>query len=618
MGRYVTLRDTVELSALFDDLKRRHAERDWRMSQVAHIRANNADAVASGMFSDQWPKPVVANFIDSAAHDLAEVAAPLPAVSCNASNAVEDASRKRAEKRTRIANYYVEASRLQTQMYTGADRYFTYGFLPFRVEPQMKEMRPHITLDDPMGAYPDMDRWGNVVAYAKKWSLPVETLARMFPEHASEIRGRTGGGQVSSSGMMELVRWEDEDCTTMFISERPGLQLAYTRNPLGKCMVSIAKLPSFDDQTRGQFDDVLWVQLAKAKMAMLKLEAAQLAVEAPIALPNDVQELAVGSGAIFRSATPEKVRRVSLDVPPTIFAEEQALEKELRLGSRYPEARTGGVDANIITGRGIQALMGGFDTQVKTAQTMLAQAQQDTLAMCFALDEKLWPDERKKIAGTENGQAYAISYTASKDIKGDHTVSVDYGLMAGLDPNRALVWGLQARSDKLISRSFLRKNLSVSLNSTLEEEIIDIEDGRDALKQAVAGYVQAIPVMAQQGQDPGVIVRSMSKLIQSRKRGDSIEDAVAFAFEPDPEPEPDPAEVAAAEGGVGPDGAPAEGGSADVPLGMDAATGQLRGVPQGQAGTPPGGRPDMRTMLAGLTAGGQPNLTASVSRRRTF
>lgn len=610
--------DISDIYQRYDDLRQRYADRDQRMLQVAQIRANNADAVAPGIFNEDWPKSVVANFVDAAAHDLSEVIAPLPAINCNASNAGDDAARKRADKRTRIANYYVEASRLQTQMYSGADRYITYGFLPIRVELNMKDQRPHITLDDPMFAYPEMDRFGNCVGYAKRWYMPADKLAALYPEWRSEILG-AGKRSISGNSMLELVRWEDDHSTVMFVPERSGLVLAQVRNPIGRCPVVVAQMPSFDSEMRGQFDDVLWVQLARAKMAMLKLEAAHKAVSAPLALPQDVSHIALGGDAVVRSATPEKIRRVDISVPSSIFAEDQALEKEMRMGARYPEARSGSVDANIITGRGIQQLMGGFDTQVKTAQVMFAQALQDVVAIAFEMDEKVWPTVKKEIRGTENGQAYSITYTPERDIKGDFTVSVDYGLMAGLDPNRALVWGLQARSDKLISRQFLRKNLPVSLNSTLEEEIIDIEEGRDALKQAVSGYVQAIPILAQQGGDPGQIVRSMSKLIQARRSGKPIEEAVEIAFQPDAPPpqEAENPQENAAEGGVEEQGA---GGAVDngVPIGLDAATGTLRGVPMGQQGSPPGGRPDIRTMLAGLTQGGQPNLQASVQRKRTF
>lgn len=590
--------DVYEAARRFDFLKRASQQRDVVMTQVFQVRQGDTSALAPGLFPSEWPKGVTANFIDTVARDLAEVIAPLPSINCSSTSEVDDRARRKADKRTQIANHYVEASRLQTAMFGGADDYLTYGFLPFRVEPNLAEHRPHIHVESPLGGYPQVDRWGRVVAYANRYLRTAGQLAAEFPEHAERL---VGNGDRDR--MVELVRWADDESTMLFITEGSPMLLARIRNPLGRCPVFVAFRPG----GTGQFDDVIWLQLARAYMGVKKLEAVEMSVDAPIALPSDVQHLPVGANAIFRSATPEKIRRVPLEVPSGVFAEESALQSDMRLGARYPEGRSGTMDASIITGKGVQALMGGFDTQVKTAQSIIGEALQDALSACFELDERLWPERRKTVSGHENGAPYTLTYTPSRDIKGNYAVNIEYGLMAGLDPNRALVWGLQARADKLVSRSWLRQNLPVAMNVTQEEATVDIEDGRDALKQALAGYVQAIPVMAQNGQDPGEIVRAMTVVIDARKKGKPIEDAVAEAFAP---PEPPPT----AEAPAGAGGAAGEPGF-DVPEGLR-SSGLLEGVASGQAGMPPGGRPDLATMMAGLTQGGQPNLSVGVSRRQ--
>lgn len=601
----------AELAAIvqrYEAVKRTFAARDQKMARVTAVRQGNISSLAPGLFPEAWPQPVVANFVDIAARDLAEVIAPLPAVNCNPSDVVDDTSRTRANKRTKIANFYMEASRLSTAMFAGADSYLTYGFLPFRIEANLEENRPHIHVESPVGGYPEYDRWGNVVAYGKRWMMPAGTLAAQYPEYTRAI---LGDGGDSRDRMVELVRWSDADGTTMFLNSGSGLVLSYVRNPLGRCPVVVASRPDISGQPQGQFDDVLWVQLARSYMAMLKLEAAHKAVEAPIALPQDVQHLPIGGNAVMRSANPEKIRRVSLDVPSTVFAEESALQSEMRLGSRYPEGRSGMTDASIITGKGVQALMGGFDTQVKTAQRILGESLQDAISMCFELDEKVWPEGKKTVSGVQHSQPYTLKYTPARDIKGDYTVDVEYGLLGGLDPNRALVWGLQARSDKLVSRSWMRRNLPVSLNVVAEEQLIDIEDGRDALKQAIAGYVQALPVMAQNGQDPAKIVKALATVIDARKHGKSIEEAVALAF---PEPEPETPAENTAEGGIEEPGQP--GGPNMGALGAD---GLMRGVAPGQQGEAPnGGRPDLATMMAGLSASGAPHMGVTVQRRQAI
>ena len=129
------------------------------------------------------------------------------------------------------------------------------------------------------------------------------------------------------------------------------------------------------------------------------------------------------------------------------------------MGARYPEGRQGVSQGSIVTGRGVEALMGGFDTQVKTAQLVLAEALKQVFELCFEMDEKLFGNVEKTVRGVDAGAPYEITYTPLKDIDGDYTVDVTYGLMAGLNPNQALVFGLQARGDQLISRDFLRRQM---------------------------------------------------------------------------------------------------------------------------------------------------------------
>jgi hypothetical protein len=88
---------------------------------------------------------------------------------------------------------------------------------------------------------------------------------------------------------------------------------------------------------------------------------------------------------------------------------------------------------------------------------------------------------------------------------------------------------------------------------------------RDSLAGSLAATAQAIPSMAAQGQDPSDIINKMAMVIEARRRGKDIEDAVLESFAP-PEPAPEemmpeppmPAEqmLAAMGGGVAPEQAP--------------------------------------------------------------
>jgi hypothetical protein len=427
-----------------------------------------------------------------------------------------------------------------------------------------------------------------------------------FPEHESVIRGRyTGGGQ---NAQLDLIRYHDKDQTVLFLPERKDFVLAKSKNPIGKILVVCAVRPGIDshETMRGQFDDVLWVQVARSRFATLSLEAAQKSVQAPFALPADVNVLEIGPDSTIRSAQPEKIRRVNLDVPQGLFQESAALDQELRVGARYPEGRLGQQSGSIVTGRGVEALMGGFDTQVKTAQNVLAGAFRDVMEICFMLDEAVFGNTEKTVRGVDAGSPYEITYTPSKDIAGEHIVDVTYGLMAGLNPNQALVFGLQARGDQLISRDFLRRQMPWEVNVTMEEQKIEIEKMRDALIQAVSGYAQAIPILAQNGGNPGEILSKLAAIISGRSKGRALEDIVTEAFTP-PEPAapaPGSPEEAAmqAQGG-------APGGTE-----LNPRTGLPPSVVPGEAGMGPGGRPPVQQLLAGLNSRGNPTLAASVAR----
>ena len=574
-----------EITAKVTRLQTKYAARDGRMRDVLSVRQGDISKVFPTMFSDEYSKPLVANIIDVSARDLAEAMAPLPSFNCSASNVVSDSARKFADMRGRIANFYVDSSELSVQMYTGADWYNTYGMMIGRVELDYENNNPTIKLINPFGAYPEVDRFGRCISLTQIVGMDAQTLASMYPEFYNEIVGRNQ--YTPGSPYLSLVRYHDKDQDTIYLPERKDLVLASTPNPIGECMVRIAMRPSIDGESRGQYDDVLGVQLARARFAVLQIQAAEKSIQAPIAIPQDVQELALGPDSIMRSANPQGIRRVPLELPAGVFGESQVLERELRTGARYPETRSGNSDASVVTGRGVQALQAGFDTQIKAAQAHFARMFVQLIGICFKTDEKLFGNTVKEIRGIDDGTPFTMKYSPAKAIGGDYTVDVRYGIMSGMNPNNATVALLQMRSDKLVSRDYVRRELPIEINVTQEEQKVDIEEMRDALRTAVAQTALAIPQMVAQGQDPTKILASFADMIKGRQKGLSIESVVEKAFTPEPQP-------AAPEMGMQPPVA----GAAPAP-----ASQPIPGQPGGMApaaGGPPQGKPDIASLLASI------------------
>lgn len=594
------------VAAKVEALRQAATERDQRMMDIMSIRSGEVEKAFPEQFSEDFPKPIIANFIDIAAKDVSETLAVLPTFNCSATNMVSDAARKAADKRTKGASYYLQHSQVQTQMYRGADWYVSFGFMPITVEPDFDAQCPRIVFETPMGGYPEFDRWGRTVSFTRRFKKRINELCTEWPEYASIIAGTE---EQSSSSQLELILYRDADQTTLYIPDRGDTVLSSVPQPLGECPVKVARRPSVDDTTHGQFDDIVWVQLARHRFAMLAMESAELSVEAPLALPLDVQEFAVGPHATLRSNNPEKIRRVGVELPQGAFLESQALDNELRTGSRYPGTRMGQSPASsIVTGQAVSELNAGFDSQISAAQNVFKETFREVMRLCFAMDEKFWPNTEKSLRGNADGVPYEIKWKPSRDINGAHDIDVTYGFAMGLDPNRSLVFLLQLLGGGLVSKDMVRRQFPFGVDVTQEESRIEIENLRDALIQSVAAYSQAIPALAQSGMDPSEPLMRISQIIKGRQKGKALEDVVSEAFKPEPPPE---ALSGAVSGGPS-SGAESASGGSNIPPGMPG--GGPAGVVPGQATMGPGGQQDLISMLAGLNSSGSPTTNVNVKR----
>lgn len=590
-----------------ESLRRAAADRDQRQRDVHDVRSGDIENVIPGSMPDAWPKPIVANLIDTSARDIAEMMGSMPSVNCSAGIMTTDKAKKFSGIRTKVANHYVQASRLNAgEQIQFCDYYNTFGMAVYVVEPDFEDKQPKIRVESPLGIYPEIDLYGRVRSYTKVWREEAIHLVAKFPHLLRVLQHNEVGGQVSmgwAEREIEVVKYCDADQIIMYLPLHSNQIVDMMNNPLGKVYVAIAKRPGFDHDVRGAFDDAIWVQLAKARMALLGLEATEKSVRAPLAVPRDVQKMTFGDDAIIRTDNPDKIRRIALDVPQYAFQEGQMLEQELRIGTRTPEARSGNMDASIITGRGVQALMGGFNTVINTGQQVISQALRNALQLCFEMDEKMWPNLTKTVSGVVQGAPFEQTYTPSKDINGSYIVDVTYGFAAGQDPARAIVALLQLRGDQLVSRDFVQRQLPMDLDVVQMQSQIDNEQFTDALKQGMMAYAQAIPQMAMQGQDPMEAFTRMAKLIEMRDKGISVHDAVLKVFKPKEAPQGPSNPLEALMGGQG---QPGQGGA---PSGQPAPPGGNQGMPGQMQGM------DMQTLLSGLTGKGEAKMGASTRRQ---
>lgn len=585
-------------------LRARYADRDSRMAEVQAVRRGNFEAIAPDLFSDEFRKPIVANMIDTAARDVAAVLAPLPAFNCSASSMLSDRAKNFADKRTKIVNGYIAHSKLEWQMLSGADRYNTYGLMLMCIEPDFDNKRPLVKVEDSIGAYPVWNSFGMTTEVALVTRRDWFSLCADYPQlEQGNYRSRFAHAVGNLDQKVEVVKHVTGKRIVCYLPDMGNCILEDIPNLLGRCPYVAVQRPNLDEEIRGAYDDVIWVQLARHRLQMLLLEGVDKAVRSPLVVPNDVHDVPYGSDAVVRTAQGvNSVGRARLDMPAQAFGAVEQLANEQRLGAMSPEARGGSIDASVVTGRGVQQLMAGFSSQISAAQTVFKYALECVVDICFEMDEKFWPNESKEVRGQDAGVPYSIRYTPERDIDGDHSVDISYGFAAGLDPNRALVFLLQADGAGIISKDYLRRALPVGINAAEEEKKILVEQSRNAIIQAFSALSQSIPQLAATGMDPMPIIQQQARFIALLQKGKSVEEAATEALTP-PEPPPGAAE----EGGPpGAEGSAPPGGFND--------SGLPANMKPGLATKGPNGRPDLNMMFAGLTGGGNPNLQAGVSR----
>lgn len=598
----------ARISSGFDAMKARAGARDTRMQTMRGIRSG----LLHRLFPEQMPAmfdgSMIANFIDVASRDMAESIAPLPTLACASGAMKSQADRQRAEAKNRIGDFYWRQANLEVQMPTACDWLVSYGFVPFIIEPDTDRKVPVIVAHDPWGAYYEEDRWGNVLRYAKSWEEPYGALVAKFPDAKFDMRLDQNKSARDDNSTCTVIHWVDGTDVILY-EQGSGAVLAAYPHKMKRPPVRVAKRPGIDPtDPRGQFDDIVGVQLARAMMASYGLQAAHDSINAPIAINSNDTELPIGPGAVISSDNPKDIHRVDLSIPRDVFAIEQQLNEEMHTGARYPDARQGITNASVVTGRGMSQLTVGFDSQIRSYQEIVGNTLRYATSMAFEMDEVWFAKSKKTIRGTLSGRSYELEYEPVKAIGGNYECDVTYGFATGQNPQSTAVTLLQFQGAGLLARETAMQNLPMRIDVEQEMRLLDASDLRDGLKQSLLSIIQAAGPMLTAGQDPLPFVKLAVDTLRGRQDGKAFEDLLQSGLSELVQAQQEAAQAAAQQEQE------AAGGSPEQMAGIS-ANGMPTGVAPGQAGMPQGGLPTVQNLVSGMV-GGRPQMDASIRRRQ--
>ena len=590
------MRAVPDVLARASELKNDHATIAANRTRVRAILNGGANAVKALLGAHvtdpdlPWPNEMLSGLTR-----LSQKIGRRPDIRVDPPMSDDEAPRKRAEKRERIVEYYDTADRLELQLPQAARWLVGYGFVVWTVESAMRNgiPYPHAALRDPYDCYPSawgVDQQPDELAVWRR--ITPAQAKKLYPQWAGLIDQKMGGtyprgsfGAVILSGEgqwanpsgrgLSIVEFYDSDGMHTLIPEIEA-RVAFTPNPLtsGPSFV-VAKRFAFDLLT-GQYDHVIGLMAAMAKINVLGIIAMQDAVFSPT---NIVGDKPLGGeykrGRLSMNVFPPgtQISRDQANIPYQLFEQINRIERQFRLVAAYPIQDDSQSPASWATGAGLQELAGAAGNEVDEYHKVFEYALQDLDSKRLEWDEKVSPDREKPLHGNQRGVPFAEKYRPRTHIKGDYTTRRSYGTMAGLDEPSRLVGLLQLYQAGIIDRLTVQENLASLQNLTRINERIDDEATATMLRQTLMGA-------AAQG-DPKATMAFIETLPESE-----LKTILRKFYTPeDPQLSPEEQEfLAQAQGGGGPADPMAElfggGGMPDVTTVMSRlpAEGGLGGV----------------------------------------
>ena len=525
-----------ELCRRVDDLA--HANRA-NLEDRAKIRdlmdggaAGISRLIGRDVTKDRTDLPV-ANQLQTASDRLAQKLGRRPDVKVDPPATQDsDRARKHADKRTRMLESWDRSAKMVLQLPQQARWVPGYGFGVWTLRQRRNsygDPYPHASIRDPFNCYPgsfglDQDPFDIAFAY----TYTAEQLIRMYPEHAGKIKNYIGSAapngthrtiSASAAGQPGIGSWANQSGTgidvyeyinadgTWWIAPALSLLLAYVPNPLASGPAFVFPKRFSFNKLKGQYDHIVGLMSAIARMNTLAVLAAEDAV---FAETNIIGEMVSGTYQRGRHAVNHlrpgsQIAKQNDGIAFQVFQQIDRMEQQLRNGASYPITDDGRSPMSFVTGRGMESMAGALDLEVKEYQTVFGTALEELDWKRFEWVESLYPNRTLHIDGVSEGSPFSETYQPATHIAGHYASRRIYGIMAGFDEPNKLIGGMNLLQAKIIDRATYRESIDGLDNHTKIEERVRNE-------QIVDGLFAALGARATEGQDP-LAISAMVKML---------------------------------------------------------------------------------------------------------
>jgi len=545
----------MKATDLQDRITQLHYDNQQAYATRGRIRAimNGGPSGILALLGDQikgfqeWQVPVP-NLMSTGLEHLAQKIGRIPNLKIDVPNDRDSQrSKQKAEKIARIITAYDDNQRLDIQMPQVGRWLPGYGFAVWVIR-EKKDSNgvpyPCAELRDPYNCFPGYygaDQKPVDLSIVRR--VPKYALENVYPDFKDVINREAkheglniGGGYASpytdsysgswanSNGQGDLVAEYYNDEGTYVYHMASGTVFDFVPNPLssGPAFV-VAKKFSFD-QLEGQYDQIIGLMAAMAKINVMSIIAMEDAVFTETNISGELEsgQYRKGRFAVNYLAPGTQVSKPASNVPYQIFQQIDRIERQLRVGGAYPVTDDAQSPLSFATGRGLEELGASMSLMIREYHTVMADAIEQTDAKRLEWDNVMYGGKPKPLSGYMDNKFYAEKYDPEKDIGFNYKTRRVYGAMAGYDEPQKIVTGLQLLQAGIIDTQTLQENLDgldniVRVNERITREKADKVLFDTLLAQSQQGDQRATMAIVQIRKNPSDMQNILDKFFTAEE-----------------------------------------------------------------------------------------------------
>ena len=415
-----------------------------RYSELIDVYHGNYQKVFPEAFR-RGEEPVVANWIKVAWDRYARMIGKIPTHHVTPTN-LSRKQQKNSDEIEKILAHYDQVSNINQVMYNYAWNLVGLGASCIGVMPDPVSKGPRFITKDPRTVLPfpgagsgsytstaystvatPVVQSQSMEAIIINESVNLSLVHGMFPEK-KELITKIGGDGDPLSSPKKLVTYMDKEHWIVCFEDQKLYEVEHDMGfvPFRYTTITVP------DQLGGQslFEQNIGLVLSFMKVLNQKLTYNE----------NLVWPWLVMRGLANVDQTNRVIEIMDRDgsadflAPPAELQAERDLEmldQLIRIMNHDTEPMRGESPSSVATGRGLQELNRDVSSTVQEYWQKMKPDIEYLKSSALIMDEKLYGGITKPMTGRIKGESFESSYTPSKAIKGQHSVSIDFGVGVG-------------------------------------------------------------------------------------------------------------------------------------------------------------------------------------------